>query len=233
MGRDPRRLRTYGRRKGHRLSARKTRLLDELLPKLRLDLEAPPPAPLASLFPGSHSQVWLEIGFGAGEHLVWQAQANPHIGFIGCEPFINGVATLLGEIDARKLANILIHDGDAREVLDWLADASLARIFLLYPDPWPKARHHKRRLIRDATLDRLAEVMKDGVELRLATDDMDYLSWMLERLIRHPAFEWLARGPRDWRERPADWPPTRYEIKALDRGRRPVYLRFRRRPRRR
>ena len=228
MGRDPRRLRTYGRRKGHRLSARKTRLLDELLPKLRLDLEAPPPAPLASLFPGSHSQVWLEIGFGAGEHLVWQAQANPHIGFIGCEPFINGVATLLGEIDARKLANILIHDGDAREVLDWLADASLARIFLLYPDPWPKARHHKRRLMSPRTLAAFARVMNRDAQLRVASDSGDYVRTTLEAVFAGKDFEWLAEGPADWRARPPDWPQTRYEKKALGEGGKAHSLIFRR-----
>lgn len=228
MGRDPRRLRTYGRRKGHRLSARKTRLLDELLPKLRLDLEAPPPAPLASLFPGSHSQVWLEIGFGAGEHLVWQAQANPHIGFIGCEPFINGVATLMGEIDARKLANILIHDGDAREVLDWLADASLARIFLLYPDPWPKARHHKRRLMSPRTLAAFARVMQPEAQLRVASDSGDYVRATLEAVFASKDFEWLAKGPADWRARPPGWPQTRYEKKALGEGGKAHCLMFRR-----
>ena len=221
-------LRTYGRRKGHRLSARKTRLLDELLPKLRLDLETPPPAPLTSLFPGSHSHVWLEIGFGAGEHLVWQAQANPHIGFIGCEPFINGVATLLGEIDARKLANILIHDGDAREVLDWLADASLDRIFLLYPDPWPKARHHKRRLMSPRTLAAFARVMNRDAQLRVASDSGDYVRTTLEAVFAGKDFEWLAEGPGDWRSRPPDWPQTRYEKKALGEGRKAHSLIFRR-----
>ena len=224
----PRLLRTYGRRKGHRLSPRKTRLLDELLPKLRFDLKAPPPAPLTSLFPGSHSQVWLEIGFGAGEHLVWQAQANPHIGFIGCEPFVNGVATLLGKIDTRKLANILIHDGDAREVLDWLADASLARIFLLYPDPWPKTRHHKRRLMSPRTLVTFARVMKPEAQLRVASDSGDYVRATLEAVFASQEFEWLAEHPEDWRARPPDWPQTRYEKKALSEGGKAHSLIFRR-----
>ncbi len=228
MGRDPRLLRTYGRRKGHRLSPRKMRLMDELLPKLRLDLENPPPAPLSSLFPDPASQVWLEIGFGAGEHLAWQAEANPHAGIIGCEPFINGVARLLSDIEERKLANIRIHDGDAREVLDWLADASLARIFLLYPDPWPKTRHHKRRLISPQTLAAFARVMKTGAELRVASDIGDYVRATLEAVFASKDFEWLAERPRDWRERPPDWPQTRYEKKALGEGRTAHCLIFRR-----
>ena len=224
----------YGRRRGRRLRPGLKALLEELLPRLAVALpEGGGTLNPAALFDSPPEGIWLEIGFGTGEHLAWQAERHPGAGFLGVECFVNGVAGLLRELRERGLANVRLHHGDARDLLDALPPDSLDRVFILFPDPWPKARHHKRRLIRDATLDRLAEVMKDGVELRLATDDMDYLSWMLERLIRHPAFEWLARGPRDWRERPADWPPTRYEIKALDRGRRPVYLRFRRRPRRR
>jgi len=225
---EPGLLRTYGRRKGRRLSPRKTRLLDELLPKLRLDLDAPPPAPLTSLFPQPASQVWLEIGFGAGEHLVWQAQANPHIGFIGCEPFINGVATALGEIDERKLANTLTHAGDAREVLAWLADASLARIFLLYPDPWPKARHRKRRLMSPRTLAAFARVMQREAQLRVASDSGDYVRATLEAVFAGKDFEWLAERPADWRSRPPDWPQTRYEKKALGEGGKAHCLIFRR-----
>ena len=234
----------YGRRRGRRLRPGLKALLEELLPRFAVVLpegdgtldpaalfDSPPEGcPVAAPRPEG---IWLEIGFGAGEHLAWQAERHPGAGFLGAECFVNGVAGLLREVRERGLANVRIHHGDGRDLLDALPQGSLDRVFILFPDPWPKARHHKRRLIRDDTLDRLAEVMKDGVELRLATDDMDYLSWMLERLIRHPAFEWLARGPRDWRERPADWPPTRYEIKALDQGRRPIYLRFRRRRRRR
>jgi tRNA (guanine-N7-)-methyltransferase len=175
--------------------------------------------------------VQLEIGFGAGEHLAWQAERHPGTGFLGAEHFVNGIAGLLREVHGHGLGNVRIYQGDGRDLLDALPERSLDRVFVLFPDPWPKARHHKRRIIQDETLDRLARVMRDGVELRLATDDMDYLRWMLERLVRHRAFEWLARGPRDWRERRPDWPPTRYELKALHQGRRPVYLRFRRRPR--
>ncbi len=224
----------YGRRRGRRLRPGRKALLEELLPQLAVVLpEGGGRLDPAALFDSPPEGIWLEIGFGAGEHLAWQAEQHPGAGFLGAEFFVNGVAGLLREVRECGLANVRIHHGDARDLLDVLAPGSLDRVFILFPDPWPKARHHKRRLIRDDTLDRLAEVMKDGAELRLATDDMGYLSWMLERLNRHPAFEWLARGPRDWRERPADWPPTRYEIKALDQGRRPIYLRFRRRPRRR
>ncbi len=231
---DPVQRAFYGRRRGRRLRPGLKSLLEELLPRLAVALPAAGGRlDPAALFDSAPEEIWLEIGFGAGEHLAWQAERHPGSGFLGAECFVNGVAGLLREVRERGLANVRIHHGDGRDLLDALAPGSLDRVFILFPDPWPKARHHKRRLIRDQTLDRLAEVMKDGVELRLATDDMDYLSWILERLIRHPAFEWLARGPRDWRERPADWPPTRYEIKALDQGREPMYLRFRRRWRRR
>ena len=175
--------------------------------------------------------MWLEIGFGAGEHLAAQAEAHPGIGFIGVEVFENGVARLVAEIDRRGLANIRIFPDDARMLLDALAPASLGRVFILFPDPWPKTRHHKRRLVSTATLDRLAVLMRPGAELRLATDDRDYLAWMLEHATAHPEFAWLARGPADWRERPADWPPTRYEEKARAAGRTPAFLRFARRDR--
>ena len=159
-------IRTYGRRKGHSLSPRKLRLVDTLLPGLRLDLSAPAPSPLTSIFSSPVSRVWLEIGFGGGEHLAAQAESNPDIGVIGCEPFINGVAKLLCEIDARNLTNIRIWDDDARDVLDWLEDGSVERVFVLFPDPWPKKRHQKRRLISPGTLETLARVMKPGAELR-------------------------------------------------------------------
>lgn len=221
-------IRTYGRRKGHKLSPRKTRLLQELLPELRLDLEAPPPSELADLFPVAVSEVWLEIGFGGGEHLAWQAQANPKVGFIGCEPFVNGVAKLLSAIAEGDLRNIRIWDSDAREVLDWLDDASLARVFVLYPDPWPKSRHHKRRIISPQTLRALARVMRSGAELRIATDIGDYVRSSLEAAFESGDLEWRAERPADWRVRPPDWPPTRYEKKALREGRQAHYLVFRR-----
>lgn len=222
-------LRTYGRRKGHKLSPRQQRLMDELLPELRLDLTAPAPAPLTASFPGTPEQIWLEIGFGAGEHLLWQAESHPDVGFVGCEPFINGVAKLLSQIERLGLTNIRIHDGDARDLLDWLPDATLARVFLLFPDPWPKKRHHKRRLVSPETLAALARVMRPGSELRFASDIADYVSAALLAVQRTPAFAWTATCARDWRERPADWPETRYEQKAVGEGRTPYYLTFSRR----
>lgn len=221
-------IRTYGRRKGHRLSPRKTRLMDELLPKLKLDLDASAPAPLTGLFANGVSQVWLEIGFGAGEHLAWQAETHPDTGIIGCEPFINGVAALLGEIEERSLKNIRIWDDDGRDVLEWLDDGSLDRVFVLYPDPWPKARHHKRRLISPEMLKILARVMKRGAQLRIGSDITDYVRASLEAVFFTPEFEWLAERPGDWRTRPPDWPQTRYEKKAIREGRKGHCLIFKR-----
>jgi len=176
--------------------------------------------------------VALEVGFGAGEHLADQARCAPGTGFIGSDVFENGVVKLVEEAKRLGLANLRLFIDDARLLLDALPESSLARAFILFPDPWPKQRHHKRRFVSTATLDRLAYALADGAELRLATDDMAYLRWMLERLTAHRAFEWLARRPGDWRTRPPDWPATRYEEKALAAGRQPVFLRFRRRPRR-
>jgi tRNA (guanine-N7-)-methyltransferase len=185
----------------------------------------------ASLFAAPAHEVWLEIGFGGGEHLAEQAERHPEIGFIGCEVFENGIVKLLGEVDHRGLSNIRVYPDDARPLLAALPPRSIGRVFVLFPDPWPKARHHKRRLIAPPTLDRLAEIMNDGAELRLATDDPSYLAWMLERTTAHPAFSWTARRAADWRERPADWPATRYEQKARKAGRIPAFLRFERRAR--
>lgn len=218
--------RFYGRRKGHPLRPRQAALVAALLPRLRLDPAAP--ADPAALFAASKRELWLEIGFGGGEHLAWQAAHNPEIGFIGCEPFLNGVAGLLAEIERRELANIRIWDGDARDLLVRLPDAGIARAFILFPDPWPKKRHWKRRLVAGDTVEELARVLRPGGELRIASDWPGYVDWMLRRLAAHPAFAWTARAPADWRVRPADWPPTRYEAKALAAGRRPAYLTFRR-----
>ena len=160
-----------------------------------------------------------------------QAERHPEIGFIGCEVFENGVGKLLSEIARLGLDNVRVFAEDARLLLDALPSASIDRVFILFPDPWPKRRHHKRRIVSRATLDRLAVIMRDGAELRLATDDDDYLCWMLERLTDHPGFEWLARRAEDWRRRPEDWPPTRYEAKARAADRSPAFLRFRRRDR--
>jgi len=193
--------------------------MKELLPRLAFDPCQPPPA----------SPLWLEIGFGAGEHLAWQAAENPDVLLVGCEVYRNGIAACLGRVARDRLANVRIWPADARDLIEQMADASVDRAFLLFPDPWPKARHAERRFVAPANLDSLARILKPGAELRFATDDPVYLSWTLERLPLHPAFGWQVEGPGDWRQRPADWPATRYERKAIAQGRRPVYLRFRRR----
>lgn len=220
----------YGRRRGRPLRPARRALFDALLPRLTLTVPACGRLDPLPLFGGGSRPIWVEIGFGGGEHLVRHAQCHPEIGFVGSEVFENGIARLLAEIDRRQLGNLRIFADDARLLLAALPAASVDRLFILFPDPWPKARHNKRRLVSDETLERLAMVMKGGAELRLATDDVDYLASMLERLTRHPAFEWLARRAVDWRERPPDWPPTRYEEKARAAGRTPYFLRFRRRP---
>ena len=184
-----------------------------------------------TLFADGTRAVWLEIGFGAGEHLAWQAREHPEIGFIGCEPFINGIARLLTDIDQAGLGNIRLFRDDARLLLAALPAASIERAFVLFPDPWPKTRHHKRRIIAPTTLPLLAHVLADGAELRVATDDPSYKSWILRHVRASGSFDWMARVPSDWRSRPADWPPTRYEAKAGDAGRTPSFFLFRRRPR--
>ena len=235
----------YGRRKGPKLSAHQEQLLETLLPKLRLNLQpgadpktyfslSPPPCgdPRSGSGGGNVSDVWLEIGFGAGEHLLWQAEHHPDVGLIGAEPYISGIAKLLSELDQSpdgRGNNIRIYDNDARDILEALPDASLGRVFILFPDPWPKSRHHKRRFIQTNMLDVLARAMKPGGELRFASDDAGYAAWTLERIIAHPDFEWTATRAQDWKTRSADWPETRYETKALHGE--PVFLQFVRRAR--
>jgi len=228
--RDAQELRSFGRRRGRALSARQRHLLDAVLPPLALPLGEPCPADVASLFATAPSSIWLEIGFGGGEHLAWQARANPHVGIIGCEVFEDGVVKLLSAIDTDGLENVRVSDEDARGVLRWLPAACLDRVFILFPDPWPKRRHVKRRLINRALLDELARVMRPGAELRIATDIGDYLRTLLMAFHGHSGFVWQAAAPGDWRERGADWPPTRYEAKAEREGRRSYFLRFRRGP---
>ena len=226
---EPDRRRLYGRRRGRPLRPGQQRLFETLLPQLAITLPRAGRLDPKTLFPAGLSAVWLEIGFGGGEHLAEQAARHPEIGFIASEVFENGVAKLLGEIDRRRLGNVRLFADDARLLIEALTPTSIGRTFILFPDPWPKQRHQKRRLVAAATLDRLAEIMPLGAELRLATDDPGYLVWMLEYATAHPGFVWLARRPADWRERPADWPPTRYEAKARAAGRTPVFLRLARR----
>ncbi|MCE9523810.1 MAG: tRNA (guanosine(46)-N7)-methyltransferase TrmB [Alphaproteobacteria bacterium] len=214
----------YGRRTGRPLSGQQEALIGSLLPRLIVSSGS---IDLPSLFPGAKNFA-LEVGFGGGEHLVAQSQAFPSTGFIGCEPFLNGLAKLLSQIDALALKNIRIHTDDARDVLVRLPDQSLSSVFVMFPDPWPKVRHHKRRFFQRQTLDLLARVLRPGGELRLATDHMDYARWALAHLMADVRFRWSARSAADWRVRPEGWPPTRYEQKALIAGRSCVYLAFQR-----
>jgi tRNA (guanine-N7-)-methyltransferase len=218
----------YGRRKGHRLRSRQATLFDTLLPRLAIDLACGAPADLGMLFPHRVDAVRLEIGFGGGERLVQEAQADPSIGLIGCEPFVNGMAKTLALIEATGCKNIRLHFGDATEVIDWLPAASLDRIYLIYPDPWPKRRHWKRRFVQDASIVEIARILRPGGEFRFASDSPDYAAWTLERLLRASAFAWTAERADDWRQPFAGFSETRYEAKAKREGRVPCYLAFRR-----
>ena len=206
-------------------------LLATLLPELSIDLPERGSLDPRRLFPAAPAELWLEIGFGAGEHLAEQATAHPDIGFLGAEVFENGVVKLLAEVQRRRLGNVRVFVDDARLLLAALPEACLGRVFILFPDPWPKQRHHKRRIVSPLALQQIARAMKDRAELRLATDDPGYLRAMLELVPVHPAFAWRAQGPSDWLQRSPDWPATRYEAKAVAAGRIPHFLRFTRRPR--
>jgi len=221
----------YGRRKGKHLKASQERYLDE-------DLAGFSPGPvgwdenpdrqpldLRALF--GERPVWLEVGFGGGEHMLAQAVANRDVGIIGAEPYINGVAMLLGKIRQERVENLRVHAGDARDLMDVLPEASISKAFLLYPDPWPKARHHRRRFVTPEHLGPLARVLAPGAEFRVATDIPDYVRQTLEEVPK-VGFEWLAEGAADWRTPWADWTRTRYEAKAIREGRVPHYLTFRR-----
>ncbi|MBS0241558.1 MAG: tRNA (guanosine(46)-N7)-methyltransferase TrmB [Proteobacteria bacterium] len=223
-------LRSYGRRRGRKLSSRQARLMQELLPGISPPIEAHAPDDLAAaLFSGPGQDVWLEIGFGGGEHLLWHARRQPGVGFIGAEPFEDGVVKVLAAVEDEGLRNVRVHADDVRKLLRWLPPASLARAFVLFPDPWPKRRHQKRRLVNRDLLALLARALREGAELRVATDIGDYARTMFMAFQASPEFEWMAQGPQDWRVRPDDWPPTRYEAKAFREGRRAYYLTFVRR----
>jgi tRNA (guanine-N7-)-methyltransferase len=205
--------------------------MESLLPKLAIDLDRPAPADLSSLYPVHVDRVRLEIGFGGGEHMIAQAEADPRTGFIGVEPFVNGMAKALAAIDAKQLANILLHFGDATFLLDWLPAASLAGVDLIYPDPWPKRRHWKRRFVQDRSVAEIARILRPGGQFRFASDIPDYAAWTLAHLDRSSAFIWTAERGDDWR---LPWPGfsgTRYEAKAKREGRVPCYLVFRRKER--
>ena len=222
-------LRSYGRKRGRKPSPRQAQLFETVLPRVAVDLNAP-----SGRLSGGESEgvnkLWLEIGFGGAEHLIWQATHNRQALLIGCEPFIDGVVKALAAIDENGLGNIRLHADDARPLLRWLPPQSLDRVFILFPDPWPKKKHVKRRLVSKPLLDLLARAMKPGAELRIGTDIGDYARTLLLAFEATPAFRWTATSPQDWRVRPDDWPPTRYEAKAIREGRTRYFLSFVRTP---
>jgi tRNA (guanine-N7-)-methyltransferase len=217
----------FGRRKGHALKAAQTALFETLLPRLALELDALP-GDLCSLFPVPVEVVRLEIGFGGGEHLIAEAEAHPRVGFIGIEPFLNGMAKALAATARKGLRNIRLHHGDAIEVIRRLPPASLARVDLIHPDPWPKRRHWKRRFVQDETVAAIARLLRPGGEFRFVSDIPDYVAWTLVRLLRTPAFEWTAERADDWRQPWPGFSGTRYQAKAHREGRAPSFLIFRR-----
>lgn len=253
--------RVYGRRQGPALSAVRQARLDKWLPQIEIKLSStdfgshdapkiPQKSPLRT--PQSHfdnndgpkdgpntypndnlslTDYWLEIGFGKGEHLAAQAEAHAKIGLFGCEPFLNGVSGLVDLVDEKALDNVRVFTDDARLLMDSFPDNSIGRAFILFPDPWPKARHHKRRIVSAGNIAALSRILKDGAELRIGTDHMEYCRWIMAHMLRAPDFVWLCESPENWQNRPDDWPPSRYEIKSLEQGRKSSYLRFIRRAR--
>jgi len=218
-------FRTFGRTRGRALKPAQARLMDEIFPSINIGTALERGTdPLVSCAAGP---VWLEIGFGGAEHLLWQAERNPDVTLIGAEPFLNGVAKAVRGIAEQDLSNIRLLNGDVRDLLEALPDNCLDRVFILFPDPWPKSRHNKRRIINRDFIKELYRVMKPGSELRFASDIIDYVDWSLTRLYAHGGFDWPTRRNRDWRERQDDWPGTRYEAKAVKAGRPCHYFSFR------
>jgi len=223
-------LRSYGRRKGRKLSPHQSELLSSGLAHYKLDMNRQLPIEkLAGIFFEPVTEVWLEIGFGAGEHLIWQAERNPHAGLIGAEPYVNGVVAALSALRARRLGGrIKIHPDDTISLLSWLPDASLSRAFVLFPDPWPKKRHRERRIFSPALLDKLGRVLRPGVEIRFASDIADYAEAALEHATAHPDFEVVGIFTSSNRATASDWPVTRYEEKASKQGRSSTFISMRR-----
>jgi tRNA (guanine-N7-)-methyltransferase len=217
----------FGRRKGHKLRAHQADLIEHLLPRLALDIGTPSPADISEMFDRPREAVRLEIGFGGGEHLVAEAGAFPDTGFIGCEPYVNGMAKILTQIEAHNIGNIRLFAGDAAELLAWLPPHSLKRIDLIHPDPWPKRRHWKRRFVQDATVAAMARALEPEGEFRFVSDIDDYSAWTLAHLSRSPDFAWTAERAVDWLKPWDDYTMTRYGAKAEREGRRAAYLRFR------
>lgn len=217
--------RVYGRRQGKPLKKASKERLEKYFPKYSISLVCDK-LDLTSLFNHSPEEYWLEIGFGKGEHLVAQAKANPNIGFIGCEPFLNGVSGLIDHIDRENVTNIRFFMDDARLLMDALPNQSLSKAFILFPDPWRKKRHYKRRVVSPGNIKVLSRILKEGSQLRIGTDHHDYCRWILARLMENPDFTWQSETPDDWHIRPDDWPATRYELKALEAGRLSAYMTF-------
>jgi tRNA (guanine-N7-)-methyltransferase len=217
----------FGRRKGHKLRSHHARLIETLLPRLAIDLGNPAPTALTALFPVPIDDIQLEIGFGGGEYLITQAQARPRTGFLGVEPFVNGMAKALAAIESGKLQNIRLHFDDAVNLLAWLPQNSLARIDLIHPDPWPKRRHWKRRFVQDAMVSRLARILHPGGEFRFVTDIADYATWTLQCVLRSADFEWTAQCADDWRKAWPGFINTRYHAKAAREARASCFLVFR------
>jgi tRNA (guanine-N7-)-methyltransferase len=216
----------YGRRKGQQLRGRKQRVMDELLPRLCFDVAQPLEGALSTRFDNDAQRYHLEIGFGGGEHLTHQAVTHRDINFIGVEPFINGMAKMLGAIEDHDLSNVRLYDDDATQLLDWLPDACLDQIDLLYPDPWPKKRHWKRRFVSQVNLERFWRVLKPGGRFRFASDIDTYVNWTLGHIHEHGKFVWTAQSAVNWNEPWDGWIRTRYEAKAIREGRPPCYLIF-------
>lgn len=224
----------YGRRKGKKLRQYHEELVEHLLPNLRIDVAKKVDISGCNQansgpFTAKYPTFQLEIGFGGAEHLISQAKLHPDIGYLGCEPFINGVAKALAAIDGENIDNIRLYDGDAVLLLDQLPDACLEQVYLLYPDPWPKRRQRKRRFVSIENLARIARVLKPGCELRFATDIDDYAGWTLARILASADFAWQPKTSDDWQKPWAGWQSTRYEEKAFREGRVPAYFRFVRR----
>jgi tRNA (guanine-N7-)-methyltransferase len=217
----------YGRRKGHKLRPHHARLIEQLLPELSIDCSRLAPADLRTLFPTPVTEVRLEIGFGGGEQMIAEATRYPHTGFIGVEPFINGMAKALAAIEVEGLTNIRLHFDDAIHLINWLPGGSLARVDLLFPDPWPKRRHWKRRFVQDEIIAKLARILRPGGEFRFVTDIADYTAWTLQRMLRSSEFEWTAQCADDWRQPWSGFSGTRYQAKAMREERAPCFLIFR------
>jgi tRNA (guanine-N7-)-methyltransferase len=217
----------FGRRKGHRLRSHQADLIEHFLPRLALDISGPAPSDLTTLFDPPADEVGLEIGFGGGEHLIAEALAFPNKGFVGCEPYVNGMAKILTQIEAHNIVNIRLFAGDATELLAWAPPRSIARIDLIHPDPWPKRRHWKRRFVQDASIAAMARALKRDGEFRFVSDIADYCAWTLAHLARSSDFIWTAERACDWRLPWDGYTMTRYGRKAEREGRVAAYLRFR------